>query len=108
MLGTERDSVRLAMAHELGLRTVVIDGLEAAAPPLGFDTVVDCSGSAVGVGSAMENVRKGGHYVQIGLCGRPVMVDLDAVCLKELTVISFTLTRQAAVVKLVLDPRISA
>lgn len=147
VVGTERDSVRLAMARELGLHAVLGDALEAATPPLGFDTVADCSGSAAGVGTALQQVRKGGHYVQIGLCGRPVSVDLDAVCLKELTVTSgfastpvsweraerlvasglvrldplvtdvagladweksFALTRQAAGVKLVLDPRKSA
>jgi len=144
IVGTERDSVRLALAGTLGLRALVGEALQAAVPPLGFDVVVDCSGSTAGVGTALQTVRKGGHYVQIGLCGRPVLVDLDAVCLKELTVTSgfastpaswaraerlvasglvrldplvtgvagladwqesFTRTRQAAGVKLVLDPR---
>lgn len=147
IVGTERDSVRLAKASELGLEAVATGALEAAAPPLGFDTVVDCSGSTAGVGSALQHARKGGHYVQVGLCGRPVTVDLDAVCLKELTVTSgfastpasweraerlvasglvrldplvsgvagladwqdsFTVTREAAAVKLILDPRMSS
>jgi L-iditol 2-dehydrogenase len=147
IVGTERDAVRLAMASELGLEAVLTDGLERAVPPLGFDAVVDCSGSAAGIGSALRSVRRGGHYVQIGLCGKPVTVDLDAVCLKELTITSgfastpasweraerlvaaglvrldplvtgvagladwehfFALTREAAAVKLVVDPRILA
>jgi L-iditol 2-dehydrogenase len=88
IVGTERDSLRLALADQLGLHALVDQDLAAAVPPLGFDVVVDCSGAAAGVGAALEHVRKGGRYVQVGLCGRPVLVDLDAICLKELTVTS--------------------
>lgn len=88
VVGTPRDTRRLAMATELGFDAVLSEALSAAVPELGFDTVADCSGSAAGVASALLGVRKGGHYVQIGLCGRPVSIDLDAVCLKQLTVTS--------------------
>jgi L-iditol 2-dehydrogenase len=30
--------------------------------------------------------RKGGAYVQIGLAGHPVQVEIDTICLKQLTV----------------------
>jgi len=88
VVGTDRDQVRLEVARELGVRPVVVDGLAAVAPPLGFDVVADCSGSAAGIASGLLHVRPGGHYVQVGLCGRPIAVDLDVVCLKELTVTS--------------------
>lgn len=88
LVGTERDSVRLDLARQLGLHALVAEEVGSATPALGFDVAVDCSGSAAGVDTALRQVRKGGRYVQIGLCGRPVLVDLDAVCLKELTVTS--------------------
>lgn len=88
IVGTGRDAVRLDQASALGLHAVVSDALESATPISGFDVVAECSGSASGVASGLQHIRKGGHYVQIGLCGRPVSIDLDAVCLKELRVTS--------------------
>jgi L-iditol 2-dehydrogenase len=37
---------------------------------------------------ALESVRRGGRYVQIGLAGKPVTVPLDLVCFGELMVTS--------------------
>jgi len=94
VVGTERDSVRLDLARSLGLTAVLVDDLDAnpsgggLPPPLGFDVVADCSGSAAGIGRGLELTRKGGHYVQIGLCGKPIPLAIDVVCLHEITVTS--------------------
>ena len=33
-------------------------------------------------------MRRGGHYVQVGLAGRPITFDIDLICLRELRVTS--------------------
>ncbi len=91
LAGTERDAVRLDLARALGLTAVSADDLAVGnqlVPPLGFDVVADCSGAAAGVAQGLELTRKGGHYVQIGLCGKPIPVAIDQVCLHEITVTS--------------------
>lgn len=100
VVGTDRDAVRLDLARTLSLTAVLVDDLDAElgaagdrssgrlVPPLGFDVVADCSGSAAGIGRGLELTRKGGHYVQIGLCGRPIPLAIDVVCLREITVTS--------------------
>jgi len=93
--GTDADRLRLKAATELGadaavnvqahpeaLREVVgqfTDGV-------GFDEAFECAGASGSVANCLSALRKGGRYVQVGLFGRPVSVDFDAICLKELTV----------------------
>jgi L-iditol 2-dehydrogenase len=86
VVGLASDRARLVVAEDLGLRTVE----EPASPELSstFDVVVDCSGSASGVAAGLRTARRGGRYVQIGLCGKVVPLDLDSICLHELVVSS--------------------
>ena len=89
--GTARDAVRLELAASLGLRTVTSDDPDpvvGAGAPTGYDVVADCSGSAAGIAWGLGRTRKGGHYVQIGLCGKPIPFAIDQVCLNEVTVTS--------------------
>jgi L-iditol 2-dehydrogenase len=86
VVGTARDALRLAAAEALGLAAAQADDL--AVPGVGFDVVADCSGAAAGIDTALQAVRKGGRYVQIGLCGKRVPVDVDRITLHELTVTS--------------------
>jgi L-iditol 2-dehydrogenase len=86
VLGTARDAQRLAAADALGLTAVETGDL--VVPGVGFDVVADCSGAAAGIDTALRAARKGGRYVQIGLCGKPVLIDVDLICLHELTVSS--------------------
>ena len=88
LVGTERDARRLAVAGQLGLATATSDRLDSAVPDAGVDVVAECSGNAAGVAAGLKHIRKGGHVVQIGLCGKPIPFDLDLVCLKELTMSS--------------------
>ncbi|MCW2635185.1 MAG: Alcohol dehydrogenase GroES domain protein [Blastococcus sp.] len=86
VVGTARDALRLAAADALGL--TALESGDLTAPGAGFDVVADCSGAAAGIDTALTAVRKGGHYVQIGLCGKPVPIAIDVVTLHELTVTS--------------------
>lgn len=45
-------------------------------------------GERAGDAFCLEQARRGGRYVQVGLAGRPVSVPLDEVCYRELTVTS--------------------
>jgi L-iditol 2-dehydrogenase len=92
VVGTERDSHRLALARELGCDTSSGDQvsntlLQGGSPRL-FDVVVECSGSQGGIATCLEHARRGGRYVQVGLAGKPVAVLLDEVCFRELTITS--------------------
>jgi len=81
--GTPRDEVRLAAARALGLETSTTDD-----GPLDVDVAIECSGAAAGMAFALESVRRGGRYVQIGLAGKDVTLPFDLVCYHELTVTS--------------------
>jgi L-iditol 2-dehydrogenase len=114
--GTPTDARRLELAASLGLHAVISGDLEGAMPGIGFDVVADASGNERGIDAGLHAVRKGGHYVQVGLAGRPISLDIDLVCLKELAVTSgFASTprswqraeRLVACGAVVLDPMVS-
>jgi L-iditol 2-dehydrogenase len=77
--GIERDRARLALARELGF------AVEGEAQP---DVVLECSGSEGGVRHGLTALRRGGHFVQIGLRGADISVPFDLICFHELTVTS--------------------
>jgi L-iditol 2-dehydrogenase len=79
--GLRRDADRLAVAAAHGAEMVTAD-----VPPDEFDVVVEASGSAPGLATALAAVRRGGHLVQMGIMGRPVEVGMDTLFSKELTV----------------------
>ena len=80
--GAPRDEARLAAAAALGFATSTTDDEEIGS----FDVAVECSGHEAGIAFALESVRRGGRYVQIGLAGKRVSVPFDLVCFGELTV----------------------
>jgi L-iditol 2-dehydrogenase len=86
--GTSADAQRLDIAASLGFAPVLASELDSAVPGIGFDVVADASGNERGIDAGLRAVRKGGRYVQVGLTGKPISVDIDLVCLKELTVTS--------------------
>jgi L-iditol 2-dehydrogenase len=86
--GTPTDRARLDIATSLGLEAVEADALPRATPEGGFEIVVDASGNERGIDAGLRAVRRGGHYVQVGLAGRPITFDIDLICLRELRVTS--------------------
>ncbi len=89
--GTNLDVERLAMARRLGADHAVnvqkedlkklLDGLTRGYGP---DVVLECSGSAPGVDTALNLVKKRGWFTQIGLPGKKIEFDIEKVCYKEL------------------------
>lgn len=86
--GTPADRQRLDIAASLGLAVVEAGDLAGSTPDGGFDVVADASGNERGIDAGLRAVRRGGHYVQVGLTGRPIAVDIDLICLHELVVTS--------------------
>lgn len=80
--GLERDRARLAVARDLDLTTVIADDKRDLSMPPGV--VCECSGSATGAAFGLAAIEKGGHFIQVGIFGAPVTLDLDTVLLKEL------------------------
>ncbi len=78
VIGTKQDeAVRLSKAREIGFETLVVGGddntVEAVTDMtggIGADLVVECSGSAPGIASAIDLVRKKGRICAIGLTGK--------------------------------------
>lgn len=86
--GTPADRQRLEIAAALGLAVVEAGDLASVTPEGGFDVVADASGNERGIDAGLRAVRRGGHYVQVGLTGKPIAVDIDLICLHELVVTS--------------------
>ena len=86
--GTPADRKRLEIAASLGLAVVEAGDLAGVTPDGGFDVVADASGNERGIDAGLRAVRRGGHYVQVGLTGKPIAVDIDLICLHELVVTS--------------------
>ncbi|MFN8187165.1 MAG: alcohol dehydrogenase catalytic domain-containing protein [Gaiellales bacterium] len=80
--GLPSDGRRLETAGRLGFATAVVDApgaFDRYADRLGADVVIECSGSGGGATTCLEQVRRGGRYVQVGVFGKPVTVPLDRV-----------------------------
>lgn len=93
VIGTETDEARLELARQLGADAALAVGRDdlqsavaARSDGLGADVAFECSGAGSGAQTALELVRHRGRYVQVGLFGKPVLWDLEQVCVKEIRV----------------------
>jgi L-iditol 2-dehydrogenase len=94
VLGAAADGARLRTATRLGaaaaLDVEATADLEAAVDDAlgaeGADLVIECSGAGPAADTLLRLAARGGRYCQMGLSGRPVSLDLDLVCYKELVV----------------------
>jgi len=91
--GIEKDRKRLEMGMKLGAKHMIFtDDPEVGKkiteiyPPYGPDIVFDCSGAGAAINFGLKVIRKGGHYVQVGLTDRPTMLDMNLITLKQLSV----------------------
>lgn len=95
VVGLRQDAMRLQAARNIGAVTVSIadhDTIAATTDNImdlthgGAAVVAECAGVQNSTHLLANVVRNRGHYAQIGLHGRPVMVPWDLICYKELTV----------------------
>ena len=91
--GTAADKERLTLARQLGADRVVdvtSDDITAVIADLtggrGVDVLLECSGSPKAVDSGLLLTRRAGQYTQIGLFGKPLQVDFEKICYRELKV----------------------
>jgi L-iditol 2-dehydrogenase len=103
LAGTSADAQRFQTAHELGIHTTVDVLKEDAAARVaeasdgeGADVFIECSGAASAVDMGLRLIKKRGRYTQLGLFGKKVPVDLDALVVKEIAMTgSMSHTRNA-------------
>jgi L-iditol 2-dehydrogenase len=92
VVGTSGDAQRLEVAHRLAFETRTIDtaedraALEAEAADRRIDVVVEASGAAAAVRSALTWLRPRGTLVQMGLLSGDVSVPFGEIVTRELTV----------------------
>jgi L-iditol 2-dehydrogenase len=94
MLGTDADTRRLAAAQALGATHVINiqqHGLAATRQIIAdltngwlADVVFECAGAAPSAATALELVRRGGRYGQVGLFSQPISIDMNQICYKEI------------------------
>ena len=91
--GTSADEKRFALARDFGidrtvdvqkedLRQVVLDMTGGQ----GADVFIECSGVAPAVDAGIAALKKRGRITQVGLFGKKVPIDLDAVVVRELQI----------------------
>jgi L-iditol 2-dehydrogenase len=93
MVGTSADEKRLQKAEELGVDAVLnlekenpVEKILNITEGYGADIVFECAGAAPAAALGLELVRKQGKYTQVGLFGKPIMLDFEKIAYKELTV----------------------
>ncbi|MBZ4645919.1 MAG: putative arabitol-phosphate dehydrogenase [Clostridia bacterium] len=91
--GTSIDKERLEMAKKLGADytiNVQEEDLQKFIWELtkgrGVDVVLECSGVARAADDALKVIKKQGQFTQIGLFGKPITIDFERICFKELKV----------------------
>ena len=92
MVGTPADRERLELTARLGADMTLgtaQDGVETQRAIHDYfggapDVVVECSGAAPAASLLLNVVAKAGRFIQVGLYGKPLQLDLDQVCYKEL------------------------
>jgi len=91
--GVAVDEGRLKIAQSLGAnRTVRVDQedpvtvLKDLTGGAGADIVIECAGVPAATAKGLDVVRKRGKFTQIGLFGRPIEIDFEKICFKEILV----------------------
>jgi L-iditol 2-dehydrogenase len=80
LIGAPQDNLRMEKAQQLGINTI--------SNPLSnsYDIVVDCSGNEKGINSGLKAIKPGGKILQVGIPGKPVLIDYDALLFKEINI----------------------
>jgi len=91
--GTTVDKERLVMARKLGadytvdvMEQNVFELVNGITGGKGADVVLECSGVAKAANDGLMLCRKAGSFTQIGLFGKPIQIDFEKICFRELKV----------------------
>jgi len=89
VLGTPRDGSRMGVARELGFPAIGdVEPVHGAEIEERFDVVIECAGAAAAANLALRACVKGGAYVQLGIFGGSVQVEMDQFCLKGMSFVT--------------------
>jgi L-iditol 2-dehydrogenase len=94
VIGTNQDLDRLKLAKELGSDDVinvqevsnVVEWVTDIFSGNGADVVVECSGNPLAAKTLTDVASRGARFCQMGLYGKAIPFDQDAICYKELVV----------------------
>lgn len=94
MIGTNEDRERLTLAKELGSDEVInvqevgdtVRCVTEMFEGIGADVVIECSGAAPAAKTLTDIAARGARFCQMGIYGKTIPFDQDAICYKELTV----------------------
>ena len=94
VLGTSKDKARLEVAKEkCGVAATIVvdeqDPMKEIADMTrgkGADVVLECSGAPAGARMGLELVKRCGQFTQVGLFGKPIEINFERICYKELKV----------------------
>ncbi|MBT2727448.1 alcohol dehydrogenase catalytic domain-containing protein [Bacillus sp. ISL-75] len=91
--GTSQDITRLNIAKELGAHTTVDvftedlhEIIEELTDGVGVDIAVECSGAPSAVNHSIKALKKLGKYIQIGIVGSTVEMDIDSILYKQIQI----------------------
>ena len=94
LTGTTADQDRFEVARRLGINYTVDVEQEDVAQLVGdltegrgADVVIECSGSQAAVTVGISLIKKRGTFTQVGLFGKKVPIDLDAVVTREIHIV---------------------
>lgn len=89
--GLEQDVKRLALARDLGADHIINvskmnieDEVKRITDNKGVDIALECSGNERAAADCLTLLRRQGKYTQIGIFGKPVLLDLDRVLYGEI------------------------
>jgi L-iditol 2-dehydrogenase len=89
--GRSKDMNRLDLARRLGADRIVdidqeslLDVVFEITKQRGADVVLECSGNETAVNDALQVIKKRGQLTQIGLFGKPITIDYEKICYKEI------------------------
>lgn len=93
LIAVDVDAARLATATSLGAKHIVLAGradataaIRALTGEQGAHVVIEASGTASGLETALAAVRRGGRVVLVGLQSAPRPLDLFDLCLREVEI----------------------
>lgn len=90
--GTSQDEKRLQIAQELGAKIVVdvftgdlAEIIHEKTNGIGVDIAFECSGAPSAVNTCLKSLKKMGKYIQVGILGSEIEMDIDALIFKQIT-----------------------
>lgn len=92
LCGTAKDSMRLKIAENLGIETLITDKIDVpknimdVTDGLGADYVFDCSGAGPAITQGINSLKKQGTLIQVGLTATSITLDYGVLPMKEISI----------------------